>query len=475
MSSRQRGRDPSRGPLGRLFLRGGLWALAARVLAVGAGLATQVFLARLLEPQQMGAYFLAQSIVVVSSLVGQLGLNRSLVRSVAEAMGREDRSRARSAVVKSLQLALISSGVIAAVYAMGLGDVIARRVFDSSILGSVTLVIAAWIALMGLQNVVAEAHRGFHRIGRASFFGGTLTSLMTAGALGVLFVLHGSEDFGRILWITVAATGANLLVSLAFVTRQVAGAPADPSVRMRGLLAGTLAIAVANVSHAAMGQFDLWIVGSGLSHDEVALYGAAKRLIRLISLPLVIMNLVVPPVIASLNARDEKARLERALRGAVTLAGLPSLLVIIAMIAASGEILELVYGEFYRAGATLLVILSVERLLFVWVGPCSLVLMMTGKDRQMLTITLFCGAVTVVAALVGLRVAGAVGIAAGTASGAMLRDLLMWRAARDASGVRTHVDLLHLGAMVEPLRRALGVSPRGGGRGETRGGPDQGP
>ncbi|HEB68386.1 MAG TPA: hypothetical protein ENI88_02065 [Desulfobulbus sp.] len=50
---------------------------------------------------------------------------------------------------------------------------------------------------------------------------------------------------------------------------------------------------------------DLWILGAYASEQEIAIYGAAVRLVMLAAMSLAMVNMVVPPIIASMHAQND--------------------------------------------------------------------------------------------------------------------------------------------------------------------------
>ena len=70
------------------ILSGGLWAFGGKAAMAPTGLASNVLLARLLSPQDLSAYFLAFSVVSFGAVLGSLGLGQTVVRLVAESLGR---------------------------------------------------------------------------------------------------------------------------------------------------------------------------------------------------------------------------------------------------------------------------------------------------------------------------------------------------------------------------------------------------
>src|ERR671916_2712803 len=136
---------------------------------------------------------------------------------------------------------------------------------------------------------------------------------------------------------------------------------------------------------------DIWILGALGSGTDVAVYGAASKLVTFVAMPLLIVNLVLPPIVAERYAQGKMSQLERTLRTFSTLAGVPSLLVLAVFMLLGGPILGLVYSKpiYYSGTAVLvLVILSAAKLIAVWSGSCGLVLQFTGHQTSMLRVSL---------------------------------------------------------------------------------------
>jgi len=87
---------------------------------------------------------------------------------------------------------------------------------------------------------------------------------------------------------------------------------------------------------------DVLILARLGSPGEVALYGFVSKLVTFVVMPLLIVNLVLPPIVAEMYAQGRTGRLERTLRTFSTLAGVPSLLVLIVFMLLGGPILGLV-------------------------------------------------------------------------------------------------------------------------------------
>ena len=143
----------------------------------------------------------------------------------------------------------------------------------------------------------------------------------------------------------------------------------EGSVGTREVVSISWPLLVTSIASFGVGTgVDLWVVGHFRPASDVALYGAAYRLVFFVATGFIIVSQVVPPIIAELHARGEKRELENALRSISTLAGIPAILVLVVFLAAGPFVMELVYGPFFRQGATVLAILSCARLVAVCTG-----------------------------------------------------------------------------------------------------------
>ncbi len=143
------------------LISGGAWALSSKVMLAIVGLVINALLTRLLTPQEVGAYFLTLTLVGCASMLAQFGLDHAVVRLIAESLGLKKFLRARKAIFKALLL--LSCGIItlALVLFCGLGDFLATRLFNSSIISEVIDLTVIWFVAVAFQGVIAEIFRGF--------------------------------------------------------------------------------------------------------------------------------------------------------------------------------------------------------------------------------------------------------------------------------------------------------------------------
>ena len=200
-----------------------------------------------------------------------------------------------------------------------------------------------------------------------------------------------------------------------------------------------LPLSVTNLTVLVLTQADLWILGAFRSAEEVAIYGAAARAVVLVAMPLLVINTVLAPTIAEMYAQGRKRELERILRATATVAGIPAFLTLAAFILFGGPILGLVFGDYYREGATILALLSLAQLVNVWSGAGSAALAFTGHQATMMALAVAGGLITVTAGLAAVGPYGATGVAGAAAAGISAYNTVLWLVAKRKTGMWTHV------------------------------------
>lgn len=423
------------------LLSGGAWAFCGKVVTSVIGLAVNALLTRLLTPEEIGVYFLTFSLVSMAAVLGRMGLSQTVVRLVAESLGTGKPGRARAAVRTVFRFGASGAFVVAGILTLGVGQWLARHVFDSPSMAGVIGLAAAWVVVVTFQDLLAETFRGFYDIRLATVFGGLVSKSLSIVLFILLWIVQGHADLGQVLTFIIAAGAASALVAGFLLRQKVHVLEGDEQLQDREVLAIAWPLLVHNLTYFALAKADIWILGAFRPQEEVAIYGAAARLVALVVIPLLIVNAVVPPLIAEMYAQGKKKELERALRVTATLAGIPAFVVLVGFTLLGGPILGLVFGEYYREGATVLALLSVGQLVNVWAGSCGLTLMMTGHQTAMMRITVFCGITMVALGLVLVGPYGAMGVAVAASAGLILQNIAMWLGVKFTTGMWTHVGV----------------------------------
>jgi O-antigen/teichoic acid export membrane protein len=204
---------------------------------------------------------------------------------------------------------------------------------------------------------------------------------------------------------------------------------------------------ITNLLLFVLAQADLWVLGIFHVEGGVALYGAGSRLAILILTPLLIINAVIPPHVAELHTKKRKAEFEQIMRSTATISGIIGFFLFILLGIFGKPILGIIFGEYYRNAATVLLLLSFGQFVTVWAGSCGIALMMTGHQILMMVITVVSGVISILLAIALVKQYGPEGVAFATTMGLVFQSLAM------VTAVKVKVDVWT--QMYTPLR-ALG-------------------
>jgi O-antigen/teichoic acid export membrane protein len=421
------------------LVSGGIWAFAGKVYGSVIAIIINAILARLLTPDELGAYLLLFSVATVAALLAQFGLPQAMVRMIAQSGGVNDWGRSRSVITAGFVQGTLSAAVVAAAIAL-FGDSLLVPFPRFRHLSPLFPLASCWIVVLAWQAILSAAFKGLKDIRKSVIFGGTATTVIFFLLLLVIWLLAPHATLKAVVFAHLAAAGVAVLAGGVLVRRDVTMLPSQGHLRRLELVEASWPLLVVALTSAVCSEFDIWMVGLFGSPRDVAVYGAASRLARTIPFFLTMTNTVMSPVIAELAVQGKKAELERLLKNAALLSFLPVILPLLCFLTCGGPILGVVFGSYYRGGSGLLATLSVGTAFSVWTGACGLTLMMTGHQRALMKITVSCSVLTVAAsALLSARI-GSAGVALATSAGLILQNVLMLLMVRRKTGIWTHAS-----------------------------------
>lgn len=421
----------------RLF-SGGLWALIGRVTGVFLAVAINSILARILSPDAMGVYFLALSLVVVAAIIAQLGLNQVIVRLVAESMQRGEPARAGRSILLVFGYGVLGSVVVASAMYLGVGDWLAEHVFHSKQLREVTGLIAIWIILSALQSLLAETFRGFHDIKSAALYGGVASNVVTAGLILAVWIFQNQTTLEEVIYYTIAGVITSNFIAFILVNKKYLNLRGASDLSGREVIQIAWPLLVTNLTGNALTQVGLWIVGAFLTQEDVAVFGAAARLSQIMMLVTSLLYAFLPPLIAQWYEKKDFCLLQEVLQGSALLNTLLVLPLLGSVILFPSGILQLLYGEFYSRGSSVLVMLSIGLFVNVLTGIRGYVLIMSGREKLQMYISLFGGTLNTVACVIGAIYWGINGVAFAAMFSMITQCIVELFAVKSRLGVWTH-------------------------------------
>jgi len=431
------------------LIKGGIWAVAGRVVGVATGLAVNVLLVRLLTPEEMGSYFLTISAVSVAALIAQFGLPTAVVRLVAEAVSQGEKGRAKSIIKLSVILCGLSSLLIAGVFYLGLGRWLAESFFESIPMEGIIDVATVLIIVTALQGLIAEIFRSFHDMRFATLFGGVTTSSLSAIAFGVIWMLQGHSDLRQVMFLSLGAYVAAFFIAVFFLRGKFHDFDGYGVIDTRSLLMVSAPMGIISLAVFAATQGDLWVVGAFLPEQQVAIYGAVLRLLVMMTMSHSLVVAVVQSTIAEMYGQNDMKQMERLVQIAAFAACIPALALLGVYAIFGNGLLGVLFGVFYQDGYWPLLVVSAGQFLGMLFGPAGMVLMMTGYQKQLMKLILVTACMSFVLAVWLVTIYGLAGVAIAWSVGSILQGAGSWMLARKKLNINCHASLVSINELKE--------------------------
>ena len=438
--------------LGKRLLSGGLWAGFFKVVAGVFGLLINVILVKVLSPDEMGSFFLTHSMVTIFSLVAQFGLPQLIVRLIAEGLATGNMPRIKSDICLALIIACITCLITSSCVALFAGDWVAIHVFNSPLITTAIGIASFWFVALTLQVIFVEVFRGLHDLKMASLFGGALTNALLF-VIVCLFWLYGDADYYTVVQFSAGSAFFSMAIAGYILFRRLVGLKNEKLQFETGkFLSDVWPLWVTTLTLYLLVQADLWIVAYFLDNSSVALYGAAARLIMIMTLLVSLTYAVLPPIVAELNKKGDHQQLQRVLRAFAfgnTILVAP---IFIAIILFPSNVLNILFGEYYADAGPVLVALAIGKLFNIVTGMRGYVLMLTGHGRLQMKITVLTGILNILFCIVGVIHFGILGVAIGAASALILQCIFEMAAVRRQMGLWTHLSFIEFKGLVNEYK-----------------------
>jgi O-antigen/teichoic acid export membrane protein len=329
---------------GAAAVRGGVALSVAQVATRAVQVVFVALATRSVSEGDFGRFSLASGLLVLGSLVADLGTGPALVRLTSRRPERAGDLLAGSA------LASVALGVLAWGATVGL----AAAVYSHTQMVDVAIMSAS-LPFLAVNTSISAAFDGTGRIPTRAAVS-LLQPLVAAGVAGVAVVV--TDDVRAALW--CAPIGAGLCTAAGLVALRRAGMLPDRLHPSRPILLEVLRLAVPFALFSGLGsisaRFDLLLLGAHDGSARAASYDLALRTCETLAY---LQTIVTAPTVVLLNRRIAAGNLPAARRAydlAVRLSFATGGVVAVAVVALAGPIVGVLGGSDYRDSATALAI-----------------------------------------------------------------------------------------------------------------------
>jgi O-antigen/teichoic acid export membrane protein len=173
---------------------------------------------------------------------------------------------------------------------------------------------------------------------------------------------------------------------------------------------------------------------------DVAIFGAASRFGKFVSIPLIIVNGIMPSTISQLHALSDKNSIEKVLQTFALIAALVTTVSAIIILLYPEEILGLLFGDSYIAGRSILMVLVVGNTIGVFVGSPGVLLAMTDHQKMSMVIGVISGLLGIAISLLMVKEYGTLGVAIGISTGRVINNISIWLYCLFVLKVKSHAS-----------------------------------
>jgi O-antigen/teichoic acid export membrane protein len=428
--------------------KGALWSFIARIIGSFSGFIITVLLARLLSIEALAAYYIFLVTLRFGSLLIKVGLDIGLQKVLGIATNNANWEEKDAYSCSALKIITVTSLIFAAILFFA-WQPFAFGQLHSLKLSEVTGVIIFAVIFRALEDLGSAYFRGVHEARLGVFLLDVPRQLLLMTALGLIFFLHGNVSFKEVVSIYLVASVVSVLLIIAFfqnwnrlhATTKLISTEKIKAASSRALLILSLPMMVQGIAAILLSTTDIWVLGLFASKDDVAIYGTVARLTTLLTLALGVINMVIPPMLATLYKNGNITGLEQLMRTAASWSSLIVVPILLALFLWGDSVLAILFGEQFREGYQILVILSSAAAFNALSGSPGMLLQMAGYHHQLMALTIFWAVLNVVANIIAVKYFSVIGVSVATAFAIIGQNICAIYMARAKIGVRTWAKL----------------------------------
>ncbi len=407
-------------------------AYILKILGAALGFSFNVLLARLLGVEGSGVYYLAFSVITISTVIGRLGLDNVVLRFVSAEFSKQNWSGVAGVYKLAIIFSFVASSVVTCLVIV-LSSWISNSVFSTPNMVIPLRIIAFTIVPLSLLTLQGEMLKAVGRVQAAIILQGLLMPLVSVAFIFPLVYLYG---VGGASLAYVLSCGLTLLVSQAIwrkATPQVG--KAESFFEKRLLLSTSFPLFVVALMNLVIDTSDTVMVGIFLDSRFVGIYGVAQRIALTSSILVIAVNSVVAPRFAALWAERNIRELSTLAQTVTRVMALVALFPLILFTVFPTNVLG-IFGIDFIAGKNVLIALSIGQFIALATGPVAMLLVMTGHQRFHRNNVVASAVLNVVLNILFIPLWGILGVAIATLLSLTVKNILTVLYVRSQIGIK---------------------------------------
>jgi O-antigen/teichoic acid export membrane protein len=377
------------------------------------GVLGSVIAARILGPAAFGLYAIGWTLLRFLSLIFPLGMDRALLK-FAPRYWNKDPEGLKGLLFQTISLSL-GTGFLFGLVLFSLAPWLSSVVYKKPELLSVFRLFSIVFPLLSLLIVVAAATRVTQSV-KISVLLQDLGQPLLGLILILAFYLLGIKLTGVILSDVISIAFATVvgIFLVSHVFPEIITVKGKIKDSLKEVLAYSIPAALAGAFSVYVFWIDRILVGYFLPSFENGIYLAVSQISTIFLVISAGINSVVVPIFSDLFFKNDTGTLEEVYRISTKWGIYISVPIIIVFVASPGDTLSLIYGESYRIGGNVFLILLIGQLVNLITGSVNPLMIMTGNQKYLFKLSGIMLVLTVVLNLFLIPKYGLTGAAAST-------------------------------------------------------------
>jgi len=338
-------------------------------------------------PSQYGIFSLGTTIIDFFIIISLFGMHEGVIRYVSFYLGKKDMPRVKSAITMSIKYSMIASFVMS-ILLFFLAPIISVKLFNKPELIPILRILIIALPFSVLARIFIYSLRAFHKVKEQIISEEIIFKSLKVMFLIALFAIIGVNIYG-VIFSQIA--GAIVFFVLSFILLEKTFPIINTKVRgidySQELIGYSLPLAFFGMINSFLAWTDILVLGHFNSSADVGIYSIAHLAASMMLLvPFSLLNIFLPIITeVYVTKKDEFKKIYFIVSRWIFLATFPVFLI---MVLFSRQLLSILFGQEYGAGAVSLSILALGYLCYGLSQTSINTLNMVKKTKSVLYISI---------------------------------------------------------------------------------------
>ncbi len=409
----------------REMFKGSSIAIIFRLLSAVSSYFFTYFIVKLYGSVGFGIFSTSWTILMISTVIGKLGFDTSIVRFTAENVGVHGFKNMRVIYRRALKMVLASSALVTLIVIV-FSKFLTKQFYDDLDTNTVVLLVALSIIPYALMSFNAETMKGMKKVIPFSIHNNVTVYF---GMIFFTYLLHTFKPDSITTIISLFLIVFILMISSFLTLRfflkyypKTNSHYAEATPNKKTILKITLPMLLTNSIFLMMNWTDVLMLAYFKTQSEVGIYNTALKIAALNSILLIAINTIAMSKYAELFKTNKKA-FKYVVKGVSTISFVFSLPIFLLILFFPQEILQL-FDHDFTVAATALIILSFGQLYTSFSGSTVNLLNMVGKERTSVIIIVITFSINIILNYILIPVYGILGAAISTTFSVLLNNVI---------------------------------------------------